>query len=156
MEASITKNNISNIERAILEGYRKQDNSIYKRFEQSPFWNLTHYRILNFSAELNCTFIRCLDGESNSCCVSFSLRQVQDGLNGSRLSAELTDNIAHRLHLKDSNFTTIVSEVSRLMPDQIFPMPLFALARLGPDEPLFKSGHGKKTQVIFTFVLKQR
>ena len=71
-----------------------------------------HQRISNFSAELNGTFVRCLDNENNPGSMPFSLYPL-NGLNGSRLSAELTDNRADRAHLKDSTFTTIASELSR-------------------------------------------
>ena len=58
VEASGNKNNISIMERAILDAYVGKDDSLFSLPKKSPFWGIMHDGIVKFSTEYNGVFLR--------------------------------------------------------------------------------------------------
>ena len=83
MEIAINKNNIGDIEKAILDVYQKDTpESPYKTIEASPFWGLMHDGISKFGREYNGSFISGINRNYEPINVPYHLSKMKGGVNG--------------------------------------------------------------------------
>ena len=91
-----------------------------------------HDGISKFSSELNGIYIRYFGAENNPCSFPYALTKVRGGPNACGLASHLIDEIGDILEVQGSAFETVVSEVSKYVKDNIFPIPpnYFKLGKL--------------------------
>ena len=83
VEIAINKNNIGDIEKAILDVYQKDTpESSYKAIEASPFWELMYDGISKFRREYNDSFICGINKNYEPINVPYHLSKMKGGVNG--------------------------------------------------------------------------
>ena len=65
--------------KAILEGYKRTESSVYSELKNSSFWSFMHDRINKFSSQLNGIYIRYLYAENNPCSSPYASTKVRQG-----------------------------------------------------------------------------
>ena len=58
VEVAVNRNNISVMEKAILEVHKMEPNSVYGRIHKSPYRGIMHDGITKYSTELNGVYLR--------------------------------------------------------------------------------------------------
>ena len=76
IEVSISKDNISRAQEAILEGYKQSPNSIYQQHKKSPFWSITHDGVSKFGTENNGVVLRGVTHELEPLHIPYGLRKL--------------------------------------------------------------------------------
>ena len=107
------------MEKGILEGYKRNESSVYIELKNFHYWSFMHDGISKFLSELNGIYIR-------------YLTKLRGGLNADELASHLIDEIGDILEVQGLTFETIFSEVSKYVKDKIFPIPpnYFKLGKL--------------------------
>ena len=107
----------------ILEGYKKNESSVYSEFKNFPYWGFMHDGISNFSSELNGIYIRYLDAENNPCSFPYTLTKARGDLNAYGMASHIIGEIENSMEVKGSTFETVVSKVSKYVKGKISPIP---------------------------------
>ena len=82
VEIAINKNNIGDVEKAVLDIYQKDTPELpYKTIEASPFWGLMHDGIGKFGREYNGSFICGVDKNYERINVPYHLSKMRGGVN---------------------------------------------------------------------------
>ena len=120
------------MEKGILEGYKRNESSVYIELKNFHYWSFMHDGISKFLSELNGIYIRYLDAKNNPSSFPYALTKLRGGLNADELVSHLTDEIGDILEVQGLTFETIFSEVSKYVKDKIFPIPpnYFKLGKL--------------------------
>ena len=83
VEIAKSKNNIGDVENAILDVHQKdKSESPYKSIEASPFWGLMHDCISNFGGECNGSFICGIEKNYGPINVPYHLSKMKGGVDG--------------------------------------------------------------------------
>ena len=82
-EVAINKNNITQIEKAILDVYvNHTPGSLFDQIKKSPYWGLMHDGITKFTTEFNGVYLRGINPESEPFSVPYCLTKMNGGVNG--------------------------------------------------------------------------
>ena len=82
VEVAVNRNNISVMEKAILEVHKMEPNSVYGRIHKSPYRGIMHDGITKYSTELNGVYLRGIDENFNPFTGPYCLTKVPGGLDG--------------------------------------------------------------------------
>ena len=83
-EIAINRNNITKVERAILEVHKRDEESLFSIIEQSPFWGIMHDGITKFQKEFNGVAVLGIRtrGDANArVTTAYALPQLEGGVN---------------------------------------------------------------------------
>ena len=125
LEVTITKNNISRAQLAILEGYKASPNSISTQHKSSPFWSITHDGISKFGTEYNGVVLRGVTIKLEPLHIPYGLRKMKGVLDAHDTAVDIIDVIAEYFPVANSAFITINSILDELegTTDTIRPVP---------------------------------
>ena len=111
LEVAVNKNNITNIENALLETYKySTPGSLYDVRRKSTYWSLMHDGISKFRHNLNGFFVRVVDKEFNPVNVPWGLPKVPGAFDTTALGDELIKDISKITMDGKTNARTQVSD----------------------------------------------
>ena len=114
LEVTITKNNISRAQLAILEGYKASPNSIYTQHKSSPFWSITHDGISKFGTEYNGVVLRGATIKLEPLHIPQGLRKKKGRVDAHDTAVDIIDVIAEYFPVANSAFIPIHSTLDEL------------------------------------------
>ena len=114
LEVALSKNNISRVQVAVLDGYRYESNNrIYQELQKSPFWSLYHDNISKFNKEYNGIMVRDIDSCLNPLNVPYALRRMKGGVTAFNTASDLLSFIISYNKIKESAYESIQSHFTR-------------------------------------------
>ena len=134
LEVALSKNNISRVQVAVLDGYRYESNNrIYQELQKSPFWSLYHDNISKFNKEYNGIMVRGIDSSLNPLNVPYALWQMKGGVTAFGTANDLLFFVISYHKIKESAYETIQSHFARSAgeePNSPLPPTYFKLGQL--------------------------
>ena len=89
VKVQFNEHNIIDVERAILNAYRNDANSVHAKLKRSPVWSLMHDGISKFTTEYNGVYLKGIDEDLNPFDLPFCLTELKGGVT----VYDITDNI---------------------------------------------------------------
>ena len=89
VKVQFNEHNIIDVERAILNAYRNDANSVHAKLKRSPVWLLMHDGISKFTTEYNGVYLKGIDEDLNPFDLPLCLTELKGGVT----AYDITDNI---------------------------------------------------------------
>ena len=91
-----------------MDSYRYDEPvSVFKTFEQFPFYSLMHDGISKFGVEYNGVYLRGTNSDQETGFVPYCLSKMKGGVTGLDTAHEIISNVAEIMSCNDSAFATV-------------------------------------------------
>ena len=106
VKVQLNEHNID-AERAILNAYMNDANSLHAKLKRSPVWSLMHDSISKFSTEYSGVYLKGIGEDLNPFDVPFCLTKLKGGVTAYDITDAIIQNVMDAVHLEKNAYTEI-------------------------------------------------
>ena len=107
VKVQLNEHNIIDAERAILNAYMNDANSLHAKLKRSPVWSLMHDSISKFSTEYSGVYLKGIGEDLNPFDVPFCLTKLKVGVTTYDITDAIIQNVMDAVHLEKNAYTKI-------------------------------------------------
>ena len=105
VKVQLNEHNIIDAERAILNAYMNDANSLHAKLKRSPVWSLMHDSISKFSTEYSGVYLKGIGEDLNPFDVLFCLTKLKVGVTTYDITDAIIQNVMDAVHLEKNAYT---------------------------------------------------